>query len=157
MKYWFDTEFMEDGHEIELLSIGIVSEDHRELYLENKEADLSKANKFVRENVIPHLHLPKCTGFVHRYSKEGCPALPRLYIQDAVLEFCSVDKPEFWTYFGAYDWVVLCQLFGRMIDLPKGWPMYTMDLKQFAKMLGDPQLPEQGKGEHHALADATME
>lgn len=29
-----------------------------------------------------------------------------------------------------------------------------MYLKQWCKMLGDPRLPEQGKGEHHALADA---
>lgn len=32
--------------------------------------------------------------------------------------------------------------------------MYTRDLKQPCGSLGNPQLPEQGKGEHHALADA---
>lgn len=40
------------------------------------------------------------------------------------------------------------------MDLPKGWPMYTRDIKQWCDELGNPQLPEQGKGEHHALADA---
>jgi hypothetical protein len=29
-----------------------------------------------------------------------------------------------------YDWVLFCSLFGRMIDLPKGFPMYCRDLKQ---------------------------
>jgi len=29
-----------------------------------------------------------------------------------------------------YDWVLFCSLFGRMIDLPKGFPMYCIDLKQ---------------------------
>lgn len=29
-----------------------------------------------------------------------------------------------------YDWVVLCQLYGTMMDLPKGWPMYCRDVKQ---------------------------
>lgn len=33
-------------------------------------------------------------------------------------------------YYSAYDHVVLCQLFGKMIDLPKSFPMYTIDLKQ---------------------------
>lgn len=37
---------------------------------------------------------------------------------------------KFYTYFGDYDWVVFCWLFGRMIDLPKGFPMYARDLKQ---------------------------
>ena len=39
-------------------------------------------------------------------------------------------EPEFYTYYGAYDWVVFCWLFGKMIDLPKGFPMYSKDLKQ---------------------------
>jgi hypothetical protein len=74
-----------------------------------------------------------------------------------VEEFCDPSrfgKPEFWGFYADYDWVVLCQLFGAMVDLPKGWPMYCRDLKQWADELGNPALPEQGKGEHHALADA---
>lgn len=41
-----------------------------------------------------------------------------------------------------------------MMDLPKGWPMYCRDIKQFCDDIGNPRLPEQGKGEHHALSDA---
>ena len=37
---------------------------------------------------------------------------------------------EFYAYYAAYDWVVFCWLFGRMIDLPTGFPMYCNDLKQ---------------------------
>lgn len=40
------------------------------------------------------------------------------------------DKPEFYGYYADYDWVVFCWLFGYMIDLPKGFPMYCKDLKQ---------------------------
>jgi len=29
-----------------------------------------------------------------------------------------------------YDWVLFCSLFGRMVELPKGFPMYMRDLKQ---------------------------
>jgi len=42
----------------------------------------------------------------------------------------KVTAPEFYAYYADYDWVVFCSLFGRMIDLPKGWPMYCKDLKQ---------------------------
>ncbi len=40
------------------------------------------------------------------------------------------DKPEFYAYYADYDWVVFCWLFGKMMDLPKGFPMYCKDLKQ---------------------------
>lgn len=40
------------------------------------------------------------------------------------------EKPEFYAYYADYDWVVFCWLFGRMIDLPKEFPMYCIDLKQ---------------------------
>jgi len=39
-------------------------------------------------------------------------------------------KPEFYGYYADYDWVVFCWLFGLMIDLPKGFPVYCNDLKQ---------------------------
>ena len=39
-------------------------------------------------------------------------------------------NPQFYGYYSAYDHVALCWLFGKMIDLPKGFPMYTIDLKQ---------------------------
>lgn len=42
----------------------------------------------------------------------------------------SIEKPQFYAYYADYDWVVFCWLFGRMIDLPKGFPMYCRDLKQ---------------------------
>jgi hypothetical protein len=54
-----------------------------------------------------------------------------------------------------YDWVVLCQLFGRMVDLPVGWPKYCLDLKQMAAESVDPRMPDlPDKIEHHALWDA---
>lgn len=41
------------------------------------------------------------------------------------------DNPvEFYGYYSDYDWVVFCWLFGYMKDLPKGFPMYCIDLKQ---------------------------
>lgn len=59
----------------------------------------------------------------------------------------------FWGYYADYDWVVFCQLFGTMMDLPKGWPMYCRDLKQWSDTIGAPKF-EGPKGEHNALEDA---
>lgn len=39
-------------------------------------------------------------------------------------------SPEFYGYYADYDWVLFCSIFGTMMDLPKGFPMYCKDLKQ---------------------------
>jgi len=140
MKYFFDTEFIEDGKTIDLISIGIVSEDGREFYAESWAIPWDKANRWVLDNVKPHLN---------RVS-----SLDRVQMKKAILDFIGKDLPEFWAYYADYDWVVLCQLFGTMMDLPKGWPMYCRDVKQLCDQLGDPKLPEQKSTEHHALEDA---
>lgn len=138
MRIYFDTEFIEDGKTIDLISIGLVREDGETYYAESFEADLTKANDWVKENVLVHL---KGDG------------KPRKQIAAEILEFVG-QSPEFWAYYAAYDWVALCQLYGCMIDLPKGWPMFCRDIIQLAKERGNPQLPEQNSTEHHALADA---
>jgi hypothetical protein len=137
MRYWFDTEFIEDGKTINLISIGFVSEDDRTYYAENKECNLSLASNWVKENVLCHL---------------SGPTKSRKQIAQEIQEFVG-ESPEIWAYYADYDWVVLCQLYGTMMQLPKTWPMYALDIKQYAYMLGNPKLPEQTL-EHNALADA---
>ena len=143
MKVWFDTEFIEDGRTIDLLSIGFVREDGEQLYREAAWTDRSRATQWVKENVIPHLG-----------SQEDGWMVSRENMRRTVVEFCG-EKPEFWAYYCSYDWVVLCQLFGTMLDLPKGWPMFCNDVKQFCNSLGNPQLPKQEGVVHSAMADAV--
>ena len=142
MKFWLDTEFIERPCTIDLVSIGIVAEDGREFYAENAWADLSRGDDWFKANVVPHL-------------RGGSAQMGHEEIGPAVLDFVGDDSsPEFWAYYADYDWVVFCWLFGRMIDLPKHFPMFCRDLKQWAVDLGDPKLPEQDGTEHDALADA---
>jgi hypothetical protein len=135
-RFWFDTEFIDDGHSVELISIGIVSDDGRELYAE-VEFDRSKAGDWLKENVLPQL-----TGVTTRKSM----------LKDKIFDFMG-EKPEIWGYYADYDWVVLCQLYGSMMSLPGLWPMYCRDVKQLCDDLGNPKLPPKGV-QHHALADA---
>ncbi len=142
MRYFIDTEFMESGHlfPITLLSIGIAAEDGREFYAVNGEADHTLANEWVKANVLPHLgknNIMRHVGIGHE-----------------IVDFIGDDHPTFWGYYADYDWVVFAQLFGAMIDLPKGWPMYCRDLKQWCDDLGNPKLPPQDSTEHNALYDA---
>ncbi len=40
------------------------------------------------------------------------------------------DTPVFYGYYADYDWVALCWLYGKMVNLPRHFPMYCRDLKQ---------------------------
>jgi hypothetical protein len=91
------------------------------------------------------------------FSHAGCPWSTREEIKADILTFMDVEKygtPELYGYYSAYDHVAFCQLFGTMMDLPNGFPMYTRDLKQWADQLEVSTLPEQESGEHNALDDA---
>ena len=159
MKFFLDTEFIEDGKTIDLISIGIVASDGREFYRLNYDCDFSKASQWVQDNVLNSIPLPNVYP-----TREAFPSSElrkqgwrnKDQIAKELLDFVEQGKakPEFWGYYADYDWVVFCQLFGTMMDLPKGFPMYCRDIKQFCDYLGNPKLPEQGKGEHNALADA---
>jgi hypothetical protein len=138
MRIWFDTEFIDDGKTIDLISIGMVSEDGRRYYAEAAECDLSRGCDWVQQNVIPHL-----TG----YKRE------RQDMANDIVLFCR-RSPEFWAYFCAYDWVVLCQLYGRMIDVPHHWPNFCFDLQALRMMRGIVHLPAQTSVKHNALTDA---
>lgn len=198
-KYFIDTEFIEDGRTIDLISIGIFCEDGREFYAINRDCDLSKASQWVKDNVISKLPPkdPLPTEVSPRLWEEsqawqtkkeiasgvaeflGCHS-ETLYIQykglrglvdkltQKILPFRirqerflqkfwlkpEIEKPEFWADYASYDWIVLCQLFGTMMDLPGGFPMYCNDIQQLCNDLGNPELPKQESGEHNALADA---
>lgn len=143
MRFWFDTEFIEDGRTIDLISVGIVREDGSEYYSVSNEFNPEKASEWVKENVLSSL--PPKNDPVYK---------SRAQIRDEVLGFIGQDNPEIWAYYADYDWVVLCQLFGTMMDIPEGWPMYCRDIKQLADDLGSPKLPLQIEGEHNALEDA---
>lgn len=148
-KIWFDTEFIDyantvPGHpnEIGLLSIGLVKADGSTYYAQNKDIDLTHANEWVQKNVYCHF--------------EASAWKPKSQIRDEVKDFCGI-QPEFWCYFGAYDWVCMCQLFGTMLDLPSSkywWPHYYMDIQQLRAQNGIVILPEHTGRKHHALDDA---
>lgn len=165
MRYFYDLEFIEDGRTIDLISIGMVAEDGRELYAVNTHFNKVAlfANPWLVEHVVPSLPMSKVYpdkpwswgNFLEDF--ESGLWKSREEIKKELLEFCDPlqhGKPELWAYYGAYDHVALCQIFGKMIDLPKGWPMWTRDIKQWCADLGDPELPMIGKGEHNALHDA---
>ncbi len=171
MKYYFDCEFIEDGKTIDLISIGIISENGHKFYHQNSEFAPELASDWVWKNVYSKLEhfsqrrsVRSCNGGAgYGGDREdcgfgNCPWLKREAIANEIGHFCNprvYGPPEFWGYYADYDWVALCQLFGTMMNLPEGWPKYCRDVKQLCDDLGNPKLPPQDpEGEHHALKDA---
>lgn len=150
MTQWFlDTEFDEDGKTIELISIGLVSDEGHSYYAVSRDFDPLHCNEWVQQNVLTKL------------PPAGDPLWKtRAQIRDDIVALVkgAGSTPIFTAYYADYDWVVFCQLFGRMVDLPPDFPKYCRDLRQ---MLDDydnlrrSDLPAQPEGtEHNALDDA---
>ena len=120
------------------------------IFIELRAKEVEEYNIAKRINVVLdfptyHFTYKSIKRLINKYGKSN------QQIAEEVYEFCSNDyhkgnnltfnqrkeyslydkfKPEFYGYYSDYDWVVLCWLFGKMIDLPKGFPMHCNDLKQ---------------------------
>ncbi|NEO87060.1 MAG: 3'-5' exoribonuclease [Spirulina sp. SIO3F2] len=152
MRYFFDTEFIEDGHTIELISLGIVAADGREFYAISAEYDRDRADPWLHDHVFDKLEIPSLA--IH-----ATTPLPRSDICDQLLAFvqpATDPELEIWGAWCAYDWVVVRQLFGKMVAGPPAWPKFCFDVIQWATQLGltiealTPAPPYQ----HNALVDA---
>lgn len=169
MRIYVDTEFVEDGKTIDLLSIGMVREDGATRYLINRDlATMNRAvqHDWLRDNVVKHLPVRLSEREdenrpIHWSWDPAHPDYPavqlRGHIRDLVYDFIrATESPQLWAWYSAYDHVAYAQLFGRMVDLPDGFPMNTCDVKQEALRLGDPQIPafREAESVHNALADA---
>jgi len=129
--------------------------------LKNLINKVGKTNKQIAEEVKEFVYQPY-----------GHPSSKYYIFHEQKLREEPID---IYGYYSDYDWVAFCWLFGKMMDLPKGFPMYCKDLKQIIddkfntnkypefkidgldSWLKDlkkhPDYPKQ-TNEHNALADA---
>ncbi|HEX7322331.1 MAG TPA: polyadenylate-specific 3'-exoribonuclease AS [Mycobacterium sp.] len=146
MRYFYDTEFIEDGRTIELISIGVVAEDGREYYAVSTEFDPGRAGSWVRSHVLPKLPPPASQLWRSR---------SRIRTDlEAFLGVTAGEPIELWAWVAAYDHVALCQLWGQMPDLPAAIPRFTRELRQLWEDRGRPRLPPRSPDSHDALVDA---
>lgn len=153
---WFNKS--RNVHIIDLISIALVGENGREYYAISNDFDIKAAwnNEWLRDNVLKSIFddayidvfgtvmPPFClSAFKYVVNKIG---KTNEQIAGEVKEFCKPTRNfshtgitvnydelkyhEFYGYYADYDWVLFCSLFGTMMQLPKGFPMYCIDLKQ---------------------------
>lgn len=173
-RFFYDTEFIDDGKTIDLLSIGVVSEDGAEYYAVVDDLELinrAHNHPWLRENVVPFLPVAGVwsseTDTVQwdrghpdfgavRSRAQIAADLVSILVGDQPLGALGMGGPcELWAWFAAYDHVALAQLFGPMVAFPPGVPMLTHELVQRWEDVGMPPKPVQAAGtQHNALADA---
>lgn len=152
-KYFFDTEFDPNqfsGYD-SLISIGIVSDDGREFYAISRDFDPTRMviNTWLASNVMPWLDPPDQPTW-----------MARAQIAAGIESFIGADTaPQLWAHYGAFDWVLFCEIFGGMRQMAvahPGWPWFCRDLQQLAELVDLPRslYPDKPKREHHALEDA---
>jgi len=149
VRYFYDTEFIDNGRIIDLISIGVVAEDGREFYAVSTEFDPESAGRWVRTHVLPKL--PRPASQLWRSRRD---------IREGLEDFLSPDSVrggqpiELWAWVGAYDHVALCQLWGPMTALPPQIPRFTRELRQLWEDRGSPRMPPRPEESHNALVDA---
>lgn len=182
-RYFIDTEFTEKVkrplfgnpyHFLQLISIGIVCDDGREYYAINRDFSRRQCNKWVKDNVLsklehplshqdfPRMSLWKNIGQIKSDIKLFMGFMDIVHgvgDMDHFIPKVPKEKPEIYAYYADYDWVAFCSIFGAMVDLPEGMPMYCRDLKQMMdearldKGWVEAVVPKQ-ENEHNALDDA---
>jgi hypothetical protein len=133
------------------------------MYAVSSEFDTAKLlrNPWLVENVwasLPKRQHPegmRCRCLHGHLDLDHPDVRPRAQIARLVTDFVQATRDvELWADYAAYDHVALCQLYGTMMQLPDGFPMWTHDFQQAWENAGRPALPEQTDGLHNALADA---
>ena len=163
-RVFYDTEFIDDGRTIRLISIGLVDEEGHTYYAVVNDVEVmldAMAHPWLPDNVMVHLPGHKESRGGERWwqwdrsHKDFGNVKPRTQIAADVATFLlSPGEPvELWAWFAAYDHVALAQLFGPMSGLPTGIPMFTHELRQRWEECGHPKLPAQHSA-HNALTDA---
>ena len=112
---------------------------------EVEEYNIAKGINVVLDFPAYHFTYKSIKRLINKYGKSN------QQIAEEVYNFCSNDyhkgnnldydqriqyslydkfKPQFYGYYSDYDWVVVCWLFGKMNNLPKGFPMFAFDIQQ---------------------------
>lgn len=137
MKYSIDCEFIDTPDCSALISIAVVRDDYTFRYFEF-DFPRDQLTDWLNKNVVPHLDGTKTTF------AEAAKSIKEFVGDDA--------RPEFWCYYGAYDWYWFCRLFGGFISMPPHWPHRFRELADYHQ-----GIPNNHGPEHNALADALSQ
>jgi len=119
---FFDFEFTGLVQNTTPISLGIASLDGAEFYAEFNDYKREMVDEWIAENVIKNLVFPypvssalKSSSNRYVHIKSDTAAVSK----SLRMWLSQFDKVEFWGDCLAYDWVLLCELFGGARFIPK--------------------------------------
>ncbi|MEV7770514.1 hypothetical protein [Kitasatospora sp. NPDC086791] len=152
---YLDTEFIPtDPTTGGLISIALTDNHGRDYYAINANINLPDVafHPWLGKHVWPHL--PKNNAsFLDHFHPD---VKPLAQIRDDITRYFGDHEPaHLHAWYGAQDLCRLHSLWGNdWSRMPEDIPRWFHELQSLAWQAGDPKLPQQDGGEHHALADA---
>lgn len=134
-KIFFDAEFSGLHQQAQLLSLALVPEAGEWWYAVFDDVDHAGLGAWQRENVVPYLQLTDeqldrlPPGRYLRGTTASISAALRGYLT-------SFGPVQMWADVPAYDWVLLCELFGGAFGLPKNVHYIVRDLATLLEAKG---------------------
>jgi hypothetical protein len=165
VRVFFDTEFTGLHQQAALISMGLISEDGRTFYGEFNDYPVEQTSAWVVEHVVPYLqysHLASLTPplDLQSHGMKASRSAIRTALETWLAQF---DRVEMWADYPAYDWVLLADLFGGSLHLPRQVSSNAFDIATLLQVAGiDPtcdrralcNLPNMNL--HNALDDAKL-
>jgi len=165
---YFDSEFTGLHKKTTLISIGFISLSGKTFYAELTDFDRSQCDGWIQENVLtkltlggkPFSDIKDCS----KYVVCGTKGVVSFWLSSWLLQFDSVKMISDCL---AYDWVLLCDLFGGAMNLPSNVNYIPTELSTLLEAKGiDPDInrekyaygenTEKVANKHNALWDAKV-
>lgn len=158
-RVYLDCEFIATDPTISgLISIGLTDDQGRDYYAVNAEIDTHEVrfHPWLGKHVWPYLPRNEA-GYLDGLSRDVKPIKEiRADIAHYFSSHFADGAPtHLYCWFGGQDIGRLHSLWGNdWSAMPGDIPQWFHELESLRWQAGNPQLPEQDGGEHHALADA---
>lgn len=170
-KIFLDTEFTGLHRNSTLISIGLVADSGEEFYAEFNDYDKRQHSPWLEEHVISKLQFKGDDCFLESdrsYSLKANKQRVAIELTAWLQQFGAI---EIWADVLAYDWVLFCELFGGVLQLPENIFYAPFDLATLFRIRGiiEPIAKHEKdisrfdfvgadkSKQHHALEDARVE
>lgn len=164
---YFDTEFTGLHKNTTLISIGIISDNNKTFYAELTDYDKSQVDDWIKTNVISNLLFEDekknivISDDEKKYQIKGDSKFLKTHLTEWLSKFSEV---EIWSDCLSYDWVLFCDIFGTVFDIPKNVYYIPFDISTLFKLKRiDPDISREeftgtndNKNKHNALFDAKV-
>lgn len=131
MNIYFDTEFEGLRKDAKLISLGMVTDDGKELYFEFDDIDENKQDQWIKDNVLANTVLYGGKDINQMTTEENFYKGNKEQAKGVLLHWLNqFDEVQFVSDVCHYDFVFLIDIFGSAFDLPKNVNPYCYDINK---------------------------